>query len=97
MNATTLLTAADRIVMTLWEAFSKDVPEAPADAKCKCGESTWTMYEFGYGRSTSITHTDHWHAYTDGWDDMTEDGHFGLLICSNCDAAYQVPDIEGYD
>jgi hypothetical protein len=97
IQATTILTKADRAIEAVWDAFASTLPEAPASGVCECGGSDWSMYEFGYGRSTSMEFTDHWHGYTGGYDDFTEDGLFGLLICNGCDKAHQQPDEIHYD
>ena len=97
MNATKMLTTIEAAVNREWIKVSDLIPEAPATGQCKCGASDWLLYEFGYGRSTKLEYTDHWHGYSCGYDDFTEEGLFGILICTPCDEAYRFPNIEAYD
>ena len=58
------------------------------------GWCQWVSVELGYDpddeteapRPTEIT------AYSDGWDDMTEDGEITYLACVNCQAVWEQPE-----
>lgn len=57
------------------------LPELPdpntVELKLKDWQLAFQLEEYGYCRYTSAEwEGDHWHGYTDGWDDMSENGSF---------------------
>lgn len=71
------------------------LPAAPESGVCSCGNAQYNIEERGYTRWSETEFVDGvWCAYTDGWDDMSEDASGPeVLICRHCEAIYRVPDV----
>lgn len=115
MTDTTTTTPADRLEAARAElrnaelAWYDSLPPFPADGRCECGadpteSAAFTISETGYERWTSAEWAgDHLHAFTDGWDDMSDDGRLEWVECdpyrgsTGCGRAYRLPDGVEYD
>lgn len=78
-----------------WEKVEKTLPDAPEKGICSCGNTTFILISEGVAGvySTNYT-TDHWHAWTNGWDDIDDSPIAQWLACTKCDNAYKSPEME---
>ena len=103
-----LLSRTDRLIKPMVRMTSAGALLKPWDPTkpCPC-ESTegWYHFEYGYMRWTKITvetddetGTPYPHGWTKGWDDMSEDAAWGVMVCRGCEQAYRlVEPIRDYD
>lgn len=81
-------------VRSIWEGIT-DLPPAPENGKCSCGNDQFTLFEHGYVRWSSASKNDgYWVGSSSGMDDFSAEGETQILVCDACDAAYSAPVIE---
>lgn len=78
-----------------WDKVQKSLPDAPENGLCSCGHDGFILISEGVA-GVYDTHylTDHWHAYTSGWDDIDDSPIAQWLACTKCDTAYKSPEME---
>ena len=85
---------AVRSAMALaWAEVKPTLTPAPANGKCECGHDEFILITEGVSALYTIRYqTDHWHAWTDGWDDIDDSPIASWLCCRECGNAYSTPD-----
>ena len=83
----------DALMKVLVEESAK-LPELPITGCPDHGESSLTILETGYSRSSDLHYADdHWWAFSEGWDDMSDSGAGGeIATCLDCEGMWCVPD-----
>lgn len=75
-----------------------DVQDDPKGKCPVCGSTAFYLVEHGYSRTTTLRwEGDGWHGYTDGWDDMSEQGQTEFVVCESCFEVFRSPGIEDWD
>lgn len=78
-----------------WEKIKPTLAPAPENGKCECGHGEFLLITEGVSALYTTRFTDHWHAWTDGWDDIDDTPLAGWLDCRKCGNAYSSPnDVE---
>lgn len=64
----------------------------------ECGGKAFWLVEQGYVRFTKLEwEEDRWRGFTDGWDDMSEDGDVEHIVCRDCFEVFESPGIQDWD
>jgi hypothetical protein len=79
-----------------WSEIADTLPDAPENGRCStCGWGVFVLISEGVAGVYSINYvTDHWHAWTDGWDDIDDSPIAQWIACTSCDTAYGAPEMD---
>lgn len=95
-TSATLTTAVRQSMAKAWDKIAKTLPPAPEDGRCStCGWGNFILISEGVAGVYNVMYqTDHWHAWTSGWDDIDDSPIAQWLACTSCDTAYQSPEMD---